>query len=74
MYGISKIDFFIHYNFCKKYFLPRSIFINIKLKDLLKTFFFSFDLENKICVYFHHHIRNQCFKIRWYSEFQINRR
>ena len=69
-----KIDLFIHYNFCKKYFFPISIFIDIKWKNLLKTFFLSFHPENKILGYFHYLIRNQCLKIRGYSEFQINRR
>ena len=60
----SKIDLFIRYNFCRKYFFPRSMFIIIKCKNLLKTFLFSFDLKNQICGYFHHHIRNQHLKIR----------
>ena len=70
MYGTLKIDLFIRYNFCKTYFFPRSIFNDIKWKNLLKTFFISFDLENQICGYFYHHIRNKRLKIRWYSEFQ----
>ena len=61
MYGILKIDLFIRYNFCRKYFLHRLILIDIKWKNLLKTFF-SFDLENQICEYFHHHVRNQRLK------------
>ena len=69
-----KIDLFIRYNFCRKYLFPRSIFIDITWKNLLKTFFLCFDLENKICGYFYHHIRNQRLKIREYSKFQINRR
>ena len=64
MCGTLKIDFFIHYYFCKKYFFSRSIFIDIKSKNLLKIFFFSFELENQICGYFHNHIRNQRLKIR----------
>ena len=62
MYWTSKIDLFIRHNFCEKYFFPRSMFIDIKCKNLLKTFLFSFDLENQICGYFHHHIRNQRLK------------
>ena len=42
MYGILKIDLFIRYNCCTEYFFPRSIFIDIKWKNLLKTFFFKF--------------------------------
>ena len=74
MYRTLNIYLFIRYNFCKLYFLSRSTFIDIKWKNLLKTFVFSFDLENQICGYFHHHIRNQRLKICGYSEFQINRR
>ena len=71
----SKIDLFILHNFCRNYFFSRSIFIDIKWKNLLKTFFFSnFVLENQICGYFHHRIRNQRLKISEYSEFRINRR
>ena len=73
MYRTLKINLSICYNFCKKYFFPGSIFIHIKWKNLLKTFFISFDLENQICRYVHHHIRNQRLKIHEYSEFQINR-
>ena len=43
-----------------------------KMKKLVKNIFFLFDLESKICGYFHHHIRNQRLKIRRYSKFQIN--
>ena len=39
MCGTLKIDLFIRYNFCEKYFFPRSIFIDIKWINLLKTFF-----------------------------------
>ena len=42
-----------------------------EMKKLIKNIFFSFDLENQICGYFHHHIRIERLKIR---EFQINRR
>ena len=69
-----KIDLSIRYNYCRECFFPRSIFISKNEKSVLKTFFFSLDIENQICGYFHHHIRNQRFKIRGYSEFQINRR
>ena len=70
-----KIDIFILYNFCRKYFFTRSIFIDIIWqKNLLKTLFLSFDLKNKICGYFHHDIRNQRLKIHGYSEFHINQR
>ena len=69
-----KIDLFVLYIFCGEYFFPRSIFIDIKWKNLLKTLFFSFDLENKIFGYFHYHIRNECLKVYGYSNFQINRR
>ena len=44
------------------------------MKKHVKNIFFSFDFENQICGYFDHHFRNQCLKIREYSEFQINRR
>ena len=71
MSGTLQIDIFIRYSFCKIYFFPRSIIINIKWKNLLKTFFFSFDLKNQICGYFYH-IRNQRFKIHRYNEFQNN--
>ena len=69
MCGILKIDLFIRYNFCRKCFFSRSIFIDIKWKNLLKTFFFSFELENQICGYFHHHIRNSRLEKRVYSDF-----
>ena len=72
MCGTWKIDLFIRYNLCWKNYFPRSIFIDIKWKNLLKTFFCCFDLKNQICGYFHHHIRNQRLKIRGYSEFKIN--
>ena len=49
MYRTLNIDIFIRYNFCGQYFFPRSIFIDIKWKNFLKTFFFNFDLENQIC-------------------------
>ena len=39
MSSTLKIDLFIRYNFCTKYFCPRSIFIDIKWKNFLKTFF-----------------------------------
>ena len=48
MYTILKIDLLICYNFCRKYLFPRSIIIDIKRKNLLKTFFFSYDLENPL--------------------------
>ena len=44
------------------------------MKKFVRKFFFSFDLKNQICGYFHHYIRNQRLKISEYSEFQINRR
>ena len=44
------------------------------MKKLVKNIFSFFDLENQICGYFHHHIRNQRLKIRRYSESDINRR
>ena len=72
MHGASKIDLVIGYNFCRKYFFPRSIFIDIKRENLLKIIFFSFDLGNQICGYSHFHIRHMCLKIRGYDEFQIN--
>ena len=40
MYKTLKIDLFIGYNFCRKYFFPRSIFIVRKWKKLLKNIFF----------------------------------
>ena len=56
MCATLKIDVFIHYNFCRKYFIPRSIFIVIKWKNLLKTFFFlSFYLKNQIFRSYHIH-------------------
>ena len=73
MYSTLKIDLFIRYNFSRKYFFARSIFIEIKYKNLLKTFFYVFDLENQIRGYFYHYICNQRPKIRGYGEFQINR-
>ena len=42
-----KTDLFIRYNFCKKYFFPRSIFVDIKWKNLLKTFFLVLTLKIK---------------------------
>ena len=53
MYGTSKIDLFIRYNLCRKYFFPRSIFIDIKWKKLSKTFFFLvFTLKIKFAGFF----------------------
>ena len=69
MYGTLEIDLFIRYNFCRKYFSARSAFMDIERKNLLKTFFLSFYLENQICGYFYHHICNQLLKIRGYSQF-----
>ena len=74
MYKTLKIDLFTRYNFCEKYFFPRSIFIDIKFKNLLKTLFVIFYLNNQICGSFHCHIRNQRLKACGYSKFQINRR
>ena len=42
-----KIDLFICYNFHRQYFFPGSIFINIKWKNLLKTFFLVLTLKIK---------------------------
>ena len=47
MYRTLKIDLFIRYNFCWKYFFPRSIFIDIRWKNLLKTFFLVLTLKIK---------------------------
>ena len=48
MCGTLKIDLFIRYHFCGKYFFPRTIFIDIKLKkNLLKTFFLVLTLKIK---------------------------
>ena len=44
------------------------------MKKLVENIFLNFDLENQICGYFHHYIRNQRLKIRGCSEFEINRR
>ena len=47
MYKTLKIDLFIRNNFCTIYFFPRSVFIDIKLKNLLKTFFLVLSLKIK---------------------------
>ena len=47
--GTVKKDLFSHYNFCGKYFFPRWIFIDIKLKYSLKIFF-SFVFKNQIFI------------------------
>ena len=39
---ILKIDIFIRYKFCGKYFFPKSIFIDMKWKNLLENYYFYF--------------------------------
>ena len=47
MYRTLKIYLCIPYNFCEDYFFPRSIFIDIKWNNLLKTFFLVLTLKIK---------------------------
>ena len=45
-----------------------------KMEKLVENIFFIFELENRICGYFHYYIRNQHVKIRKYREFDGNRK
>ena len=49
---ILKIDLFIGYNFCSTYFFPRSIFIDMKWKKLIKNIFFFLTLKIKFASIF----------------------
>ena len=51
MYRTFNIDLFIRYNLCQKYLFPRSIFIDIKWKNLSKTFFFFLPWKSNFWVF-----------------------
>ena len=74
MYKALKIYLFIRYNFCSKYFVPRSIFMDIKWKNLLKKCLWVLTLKIEFAGIFIIIFRNQRLKIRGYSEFYGNRK
>ena len=69
--GSQRVNWYQQFFFCfwKISFFSKNNGVTAKVHGTFKI-----DLENQICGYFHYHIRNQCFKIHKYREFDEDRK